>query len=245
MSKTAVKDFPKSIEGINEGQVILVDKPLTWTSFQVVGKLKWTIRKLTGEKKFKIGHAGTLDPLATGLLIVCTGKFTKTIDQIQAMPKTYIGLFHIGATTPCCDLEQAIDKYFPTEHITEDLIYATAKSFIGEQLQVPPVFSANKINGERAYEKARRGEQVEMKSKLIHIYGFEITRIALPEVEFKIQCSKGTYIRSIARDFGIKLESGAHLKALRRTAIGNYEVESAVNPVEFSEELLNRYIDKG
>jgi tRNA pseudouridine55 synthase len=233
-----------TIEQFKSGEVILIDKPLGWTSFQVVAKLKWGIRNFTGEKGIKIGHAGTLDPLATGLLIVCTGKKTKTIDQIQAQSKVYTGTFFIGATTPCFDLEQAVDFTFPINHVSEENILATAKSFIGEQEQVPPIFSANKINGERAYEKARRGEAVQMRTKIISIYEFEITRIAMPEIDFKIKSSKGTYIRSIARDFGLKLNSGAHLTALRREDIGEYNVVNALNPVFFVDELLKSNTDK-
>jgi tRNA pseudouridine55 synthase len=231
-------------EQFKNGEVILIDKPLHWTSFQVVGKLKWGIRRLTGEKNIKIGHAGTLDPLASGLLIVCTGKKTKTIDEIQAQPKVYSGTIFLGATTPCFDLEQAVDFTFPIDHVTEDLIKEAANNFIGEQEQVPPMFSANKIDGERAYEKARRGEVVQMRTKIITIYEFEITRIALPEIDFKIKSSKGTYIRSIARDFGLKLNSGAHLIALRRELIGDYSVKSAVDPVFFVDELLKNNTDK-
>jgi tRNA pseudouridine55 synthase len=233
-----------TVEQFKEGEVLLIDKPYHWTSFQAVGKLKWGIKRFTGEKKIKIGHAGTLDPLATGLLIICTGKKTKSIDTIQAQPKVYSGTIFLGATTPCFDLEQAVDFTYPTEHITETAIVEVAKSFIGEQDQVPPAFSANKIDGERAYEKARRGEQVEMRKKRITIYEFEITRIALPEVDFKIKSSKGTYIRSIARDFGLKLKSGGHLTALRREAIGDYKVENAVNPVFFVDDLLKHNTDK-
>jgi tRNA pseudouridine55 synthase len=231
-------------EQFKNGEVILIDKPLHWTSFQVVGKLKWGIRRFTSEKNIKIGHAGTLDPLASGLLIVCTGKKTKTIAEIQAQPKVYSGTFFLGATTPCFDLEQAVDFIFPTEHITEAMIKGAALNFIGEQEQVPPIFSANKIDGERAYEKARRGEVVQMRTKIITIYEFEITRIALPEIDFKIKSSKGTYIRSIARDFGLKLNSGAHLIALRRELIGDYSIENAVNPVFFVDELLKDNTDK-
>ncbi len=205
-------------------EVILIDKPYGWTSFQAVKKAKYTL------KSKKIGHAGTLDPLATGLLIVCTGKKTKTIESIQAQEKEYTGTFFIGETTPSFDLETETDQKFSIEHINEKLIRQTAETFLGEQDQTPPLFSAVKIDGKRAYEIARKGGTAEIKSKKITLYEFEITRVELPEVDFRIVCSKGTYIRSIARDFGIALNSGAYLKALRRTRIGDYRIEEAVAP---------------
>jgi tRNA pseudouridine55 synthase len=221
------------------GEVILIHKPLTWTSFQVVNKMKYLIKhhpSLLFEGKRvqpKIGHAGTLDPLATGLLIVCTGKQTKNIEQYQAQEKEYTGTFYIGATTPCYDLEKAIDVHYPTEHITEELIYEAKKKFIGKILQTPPLFSAIKIDGQRAYNIARAGKTAEIKPKEITITEFEITRIALPEVDFRVVCSKGTYIRSLARDFGEELKSGAHLTALCRTRIGNYLLKDAMSIQEF------------
>ncbi|MGZ3862431.1 MAG: tRNA pseudouridine(55) synthase TruB [Bacteroidia bacterium] len=213
---------------LTEGDVFLVDKPYKVTSFEVVNKLKIALRK-TYPNKIKVGHAGTLDPLATGLLIVCTGKKTKTIEQIQAQEKEYTGTFIVGSTTPCFDLEREVDFTFPTEHITEELVNEAAKKFLGKQIQTPPVFSAVKVNGKRAYDMARGGEEViEVRSKEIDIKLFEITRIALPEIDFRIVCSKGTYIRSIARDFGLALNSGAHLGALRRVRTGDYKVENAI-----------------
>jgi len=212
-----------------EGQILLIDKPYGWTSFQAVNKLKWKIRHLHKLAKLKIGHAGTLDPLATGLLIVCTGKFTKRIEEFQAQEKEYTGTFVLGATTPCYDMEKPVDKEFPTNHITENAILETAKTFVGEQMQVPPIFSAVKIAGKRAYDYARQAQDVEIKAKPILIKEFEITRIAMPEVDFRIVCSKGTYIRSIARDFGEKLQSGAYLSALRRTRIGSFLVKNSDN----------------
>ncbi|MCL2683522.1 MAG: tRNA pseudouridine(55) synthase TruB [Bacteroidales bacterium] len=212
-----------------EGQVLLIDKPYGWTSFQVVNKLKWKIRHTYKLSKLKIGHAGTLDPLATGLLIVCTGKFTKRIEEFQAQEKEYTGTFVLGATTPCYDMEKSVDRTFPTNHITEQLILETAEKFVGEQLQIPPIFSAVKIDGKRAYDYARQEQDVEIKAKPILIKTFEITRIAIPEVDFRIVCSKGTYIRAIARDFGEALRSGAYLSALRRTRIGNFLVENRDN----------------
>jgi tRNA pseudouridine55 synthase len=225
-------------EAILEGQVILIDKPLTWSSFQAVNKLKYILkRKYDLPKKFKIGHAGTLDPLATGLLIICTGKFTKKITEIQAQAKEYTGTITVGATTPSYDLETEIDATFPTKHITEDLIQETTKQFLGEIDQKPPVFSAIKKDGIRLYEHARAGEEVEIAFRKTTIYEFKITRIELPEIDFRIACSKGTYIRSIAYDFGIALHSGGHLTKLRRTKIGDYSVENGVSPDEFEEKI--------
>ena len=218
------------------GQVILIDKPLTWSSFQAVNKLKYVLkRKFNLAKTFKIGHAGTLDPLATGLLIVCTGKFTKRITEIQAQTKEYTGTITVGATTPSYDLETEINATFPIVHISDDIIQETTQQFLGEILQQPPVFSAIKKDGKRLYEHARTGEKVEIAFRKTTIYEFEITRIALPEIDFRVSCSKGTYIRSLAFDFGKALQSGAHLSALRRTKIGAYSVDDGISPKEFEE----------
>lgn len=206
-----------------EGEVLLVDKPLTWTSFDVVKKIKNAI----GVKKLKIGHAGTLDPLATGLLILCTGKMTKKIESFQAQEKTYTGTFTLGGTTPSIDLESEIDQTFPISHLTDEILQEGIKRFIGEIDQIPPKFSAVKVNGQRAYKAARKGEEVEIRSRQITINSFHLTRIELPEVDFKVCCSKGTYIRSLARDYGEAVGSGAHLTALRRTHIGEYDVSNA------------------
>lgn len=228
----------KTPEDFLEGQIILIDKPLTWSSFQAVNKLKYILkRKFDLPKKFKIGHAGTLDPLATGLLIICTGKFTKKIAEIQAQAKEYTGTITVGATTPSYDLETEVNVTFPTEHITEALILETTKQFIGEIDQKPPVFSAIKKDGKRLYEHARAGEEIEIASRKTTIYEFEITRIALPEIDFRVKCSKGTYIRSLAFDFGNALNSGGHLTALRRTKIGDYSVSNGVLPDEFEKTL--------
>jgi len=221
-----------------EGKVILIDKPLQWTSFQVVNKLRWAIRKQFGIKKIKVGHAGTLDPLATGLLIICTGKFTKKINEYQAKIKEYEGTFTLGATTPSYDLETEIDKTYPTNHITEELIYKTTQPFVGEINQKPPLFSAIKKDGKRLYELARKGETTEIKARKITIHNFEITKINFPEINFRVVCSKGTYIRSLAYDFGIALNSGAHLSTLRRTKIGDSNVINAINPEEFVADLF-------
>jgi tRNA pseudouridine55 synthase len=228
----------KTVEDFKEGQVLLIDKPLNWTSFQVVNKIRWHIRQKFNLKKIKVGHAGTLDPLATGLLILCTGKFTKQIETYQAQTKEYTGEITLGATTPSYDLETEIDKQFPTEHITELLIYKTAKLFEGEINQKPPIFSAIKKDGKKLYELAREGKTTEIKSRKISINTFEITNINLPKVNFRIVCSKGTYIRSLAYDFGLALNSGAHLSALRRTKIGNFNVENALDPILFIEKEL-------
>ena len=225
-------------EEILEGKVLLIDKPLKWSSFQAVNKLKYVLKnQLNLPKKFKIGHAGTLDPLATGLLIICTGKFTKRITEIQAQAKEYTGTIVLGATTPSYDLETEVDATFPTEHISEALILETTKQFIGEIDQKPPVFSAIKKDGKRLYEHARAGEEVEIQSRKTTIHEFEITRIQLPEVDFRVTCSKGTYIRSLAFDFGLALQSGGHLSALRRTKIGDYSVENADMPDDFEKSL--------
>lgn len=224
-------------ESFQEGKVVLIDKPLQWSSFQAVNKIKWALKKHMGLKKIKVGHAGTLDPLATGLLIVCTGKFTKRIPELQGMEKEYTGTFHIGATTPSYDLETEIDATFPTNHINEELIQETTKQFMGEIDQKPPIFSAIKKDGKRLYEHARKGEEVEIASRKVTVHEFEITRIALPEVDFRIVCSKGTYIRSIANDFGQAMQSGSHLTALRRTKIGEFSVNGAPTPDAFEDEI--------
>ena len=228
----------KTADDFLEGQILLIDKPLTWSSFQAVNKLKYLLkRKFDLPKKFKIGHAGTLDPLASGLLIVCTGKFTKKITEIQSQTKEYTGTILVGATTPSYDLETEIDATFPTEHISEALILKTTEQFLGEIDQKPPVFSAIKKDGKRLYEHAREGSEVEIATRKTTIYEFEITRIALPEIDFRVQCSKGTYIRSLAYDFGIALQSGAHLTALRRTKIGDFDVKNAVTPNDFEQQI--------
>ena len=225
-------------EDYQEGQILLIDKPLKWSSFQAVNKLKFgLIKELKLPKKFKIGHAGTLDPLASGLLLICTGKFTKRIEELQGQAKEYTGTITVGSTTPSYDLETEINATFPTEHITEALINETLPQFIGEIDQKPPVFSAIKKDGKRLYESARAGIEVEIKTRKVSVSEFEITRIALPEIGFRIVCSKGTYIRSIAYDFGLALNSGGHLTALRRTKIGDYSVENATEPEAFIEGL--------
>ena len=230
----------KTPEDILNGQIVLIDKPLTWSSFQAVNKLKYVLKKhFELPKKFKIGHAGTLDPLASGLLIICTGKFTKKITEIQLQTKEYTGTIIVGATTPSYDLETEIDATFSIEHINDDLIHETTKQFLGEILQKPPVFSAIKKDGKRLYEHARAGEEVEIEARKTSIYEFEITRINLPEIDFRVTCSKGTYIRSLAFDFGMALNSGGYLSALRRTKIGTFCVNDAISPIDFEQNLNN------
>ncbi len=226
-------------ESFQEGQILLLDKPLGWTSFQVVNKVRWLIRKQFNLKKIKVGHAGTLDPLASGLLIICTGKFTKQIDTYQGQEKEYTGTFTFGATTPSFDLETEIDQTFDISDLTEEKIIATTHQFFGEIQQQPPVFSALKKDGKRLYEFARSGEEVEVAFRTVHISEFEIMSIKLPEVDFRVQCSKGTYIRSLAQDFGKAQNNGAHLSALRRTKIGAFSVENAIS-VEGFENSLKR-----
>lgn len=224
-------------DDFKNGQLLLIDKPLTWTSFQVVNKLRGVIRKRFDIKKIKVGHAGTLDPLATGLLIICAGKLTKQIDTFQAQEKTYTGTFTLGATTPSYDLESEIDKTFPTTHITPELIEKTTKQFIGKITQKPPIFSAIWKDGRRLYDVARAGETVVIEPRNVEIKKFEITNVDLPKVDFLVTCSKGTYIRSLAYDFGLALNSGAHLSALRRTEIGDYKVDDAMTIEGFIESL--------
>ncbi|MCH3883456.1 tRNA pseudouridine(55) synthase TruB [Tenacibaculum aquimarinum] len=227
----------KTLEDYKNGQVLLIDKPLEWTSFQVVNKLRWHIKQQFNIKKIKVGHAGTLDPLATGLLIICTGKQTKNIHEYQGQIKEYTGTFTIGATTPSYDLETEVNETFTTEHITEDLLHKTTKQFLGKIQQKPPIFSAIKKDGKRLYELARKGETTEIKAREVEINEFEITNINLPKVDFRIVCSKGTYIRSIAYDYGIALNSGAHLSTLRRTKIGDFSTENAQSIEGFIEQL--------
>lgn len=219
------------------GQVLLIDKPLEWSSFQVVNKLRWLIRKEYRIKKIKVGHAGTLDPLASGLLIICTGKETKNISTYQAQEKEYTGTITLGATTPSYDLETEVDQNFSLDGITEELIKETTAQFTGEIQQKPPIFSAIKKDGKRLYELARKGETTEIKTRAVTISEFEITKIHLPKVDFRVVCSKGTYIRSLAFDFGNALKSGAHLSALRRTKIGDFSVDNALSVEEFIQQL--------
>lgn len=219
------------------GAVLLVDKPLTWTSFDVVNKIRHSLKKRLGVKKIKVGHAGTLDPMATGLLIICTGKMTKRIDEFQGMPKEYTGTMRLGASTPSYDAETEPDNLFPTDHITKEDIDNVRTSLTGAIEQLPPMFSAIKVDGQPLYKRARKGQVIEVKARPVFIHQFDITKVEMPNIDFKINCSKGTYIRSIAHDFGKALQSGAYLTALCRTKIGIYENENAWNLEEFVEQL--------
>ena len=210
-----------------EGETILVDKPLGWTSFDVVNKIRWNLKQVLQVKNIKVGHAGTLDPLATGLLVLCTGKHTKRIDQLMGGMKTYTGTILLGKTTPSYDLESAFDAEFPTDHITSELLEEIRLRFSGEIQQVPPIFSAKQVDGKRAYDLARAGKEVILKANTIEISAFTISAERFPEIDFEITCSKGTYIRSIAYDFGKYLLSGGTLIALRRTKSGEQSIEVA------------------
>lgn len=229
------------IPDFENGSMLLIDKPLHWTSFDIVNKVKSLLKHRLNLKKIKIGHAGTLDPLATGLLILCTGKFTRRIEEIQVLAKEYTGTFYLGATTPSYDLETEVVLNADPLNVSDSQIIAAAESFIGEYNQVPPVFSAKKINGERAYEFARKGKEVEMKTVAVKIHEFEINGIHLPEVDFRIICSKGTYIRSLANDIGVKLGCGAYLSSLRRTQIGHYKVDDSYSIEQFEAMLMQHF----
>ncbi len=226
-----------TVEDYLNGQVLLIDKPLQWTSFQAVNKIRWHIKQKFGLKKIKVGHAGTLDPLATGLLIICTGKETKNIANYQGQLKEYTGTFTLGATTPSYDLETNINETFSVNHITEELLKEATQKFIGEINQKPPLFSAIKKDGKRLYEFARKGETTEISSRKVTVVKFELTTIELPKVDFRIVCSKGTYIRSLAHDFGLAVDSGAHLSALRRTKIGEFSATNALSIEKFIEHI--------
>ncbi len=214
---------------LEQGGYLLLNKPYEWSSFQATKKVQFILKKHFNTKKIKIGHAGTLDPLATGLLILCVGKYTKRIEEFQAKEKEYTGVFTLGGTTASYDKEKPIDTTYPTNHITRESILQTAESFLGEQMQTPPIFSAIKVGGVRAYSKARDGKDIEIKQRRIHIAEFEITDVQMPDVSFRIRCSKGTYIRSIARDFGERLQSGAYLSSLCRTKIGEHSLDEALS----------------
>lgn len=222
-----------SLEDFMQGQVLLIDKPLEWSSYQAVNTVKWAIKKKFDVKKIKVGHAGTLDPLASGLLIICTGKFTKKISELQGQQKTYTGTIRLGKTTPSYDLETEFNGSFPTDHINKTLIEQTLPAFRGNILQRPPVFSALKKEGKRLYEYARAGEEVDIPKRAVHIERFEVNDTHFPDLNFEIECSKGTYIRSLAHDFGRALKSGAHLSELRRTKIGDFNVDNAVDAASF------------
>jgi tRNA pseudouridine55 synthase len=234
---TATPQIIYTAEAFLEGQVLLIDKPLEWTSFQAVNKIKWLLKKQYNLKKIKVGHAGTLDPLATGLLIICTGKMTKQIESFQQQQKEYTGTFEIGTVTPSYDKETEVSETFSTEHITKKILLQATEKFKGEILQQPPIFSAVKKDGERLYNLARKGKTTEIPFRKIHIYKFELTSTELPLIDFKVACSKGTFIRSLAYDYGKVLKSGAHLAALRRTKIGEFSVDKALSIDEFETQL--------
>jgi tRNA pseudouridine55 synthase len=216
-----------------EGQVLLFDKPMYWTSFDLVNKVRNMLRSSLRIKKIKVGHAGTLDPLASGLMIICTGRSTKKIDEFRDLDKEYVATIHLGETTPSFDLETATDKKYPTHHITEELVKEVLNSFIGEQKQLPPMYSAKQIDGKRAYEFARKGIEKELAPVSVFFREIELLSFGMPETKIRLVCSKGTYIRSFARDFGEALESGAYLSALERTAIGSYKVSNAFDLEKF------------
>ena len=227
-----------------EGVILSFDKPYRWTSFDVVGKVRWLICRHLGVKRLKVGHAGTLDPLATGVLIVCTGRATKRIEELQAGTKEYLATIRLGATTPSFDLEKPIDATYPTEHITSEMVEQVLERFKGKIEQVPPTFSACKVDGKRAYKMARGGKKVELKPKTLVIDDIELTDCNLPDITIRVVCSKGTYIRALARDIGQALQSGGHLTALRRTRVGEYKVEECLNPEKFSEWIEKADIEK-
>ncbi len=227
----------QNIQEFSAGSTIIVDKPYRWTSFDVVNKIRWNLKQVLGVKNIKVGHAGTLDPLATGLLILCIGKHTKLIDQIMVGEKTYTGTILLGKTTPSYDLETEYNEEFPIDHISAELIEETRKKFIGEQQQVPPIFSAKQIDGKRAYDLARAGKEVVLKSNTIIISDFKVNIDRFPEIDFEISCSKGTYIRSIAHDFGKALQSGGCLIALRRIRSGNLTIDNAKSVDDWISEI--------
>ena len=229
----------QSLVGVDfkEGYIAIIDKPLEWTSTDVVRKIKYALQHRLGYKKIKIGHAGTLDPLATGVLIVCIGKATKMVNDLQAEEKEYIADIELGATTPSYDLEHPIDKRYPTEHITREMIEQALRDLTGERLQAPPIYSAKKVEGVRAYEFARAGEEVELKKALINIYEMEILSLEMPHLKVRVRCSKGTYIRSLAHEIGLALDSGAHLTGLRRTRSGGFTAENGWKLENFMEKL--------
>ncbi len=223
------------------GALLLVDKPKEWTSFDVVNKIRFKLKHTLGVKKIKVGHSGTLDPMATGLLIICTGKFTKKLEGLQGLTKTYTGTFQLGATTPSYDAETAIDETFPLDEITPELIEETRKTFMGKQEQIPPMFSAIKVDGQPLYKRARKGEKIKVKSRSVEILEFDIPKVELPYVDFKVGCSKGTYIRSLAYDFGKAMNNGAYLTALRRTKVGDYDIKNAWNLEDLIEHIETNY----
>lgn len=228
---------------LQAGHKIYINKPLTWSSFKLVNVFRYKASKHLGVKKLKVGHAGTLDPLATGVMVLCTGKATKEVEELQQGIKEYVATIRLGQTTASFDLETPVDAHYPTEHITEEMLRQTLANFIGEIHQTPPIFSACKVAGKRAYDLAREGKEVQLSSKLIHIHEIELLSYQCPEIELRILCGKGTYIRSLARDIGIALSSGAHLVALRRTRVGLAYLEQCIQ-VEEIDEWLDKYVQR-
>lgn len=234
-------DNPTNPFDFLNGEVLLVDKPYGWTSFDVVNSLRYTIKRALNVKKIKVGHAGTLDPLATGLLIVCTGKFTKQIDNFQGLDKVYVGSMHIGETTPSYDKETEVDQVFDTSNITTELLQKTLGEFTGEIEQTPPIYSAVKIDGKRAFEYARKDDEVKIKSRKVTIHEFKLLNTELPEIDFLVKCSKGTYIRSLVNDFGKAINNGAYMSGLRRTEIGKYSVNDAYNIEDLKKLIISEF----
>ena len=232
---------PESRYDFKEGALLLIDKPKTWTSFDVVNKIRYKLKHKLGVRKIKVGHSGTLDPMATGLLVICTGRWTKRLNQLQGLPKTYTGTMKLGVTTPSYDAETAIDEIFPIDHITSNLMETKRRQFVGRIPQVPPTFSAIKVDGQPLYKRARRGEKFKVEPRMVEIKAFSLTDIDLPYIGFKVECSKGTYIRSLAHDFGKALNSGAYLTSLQRTSIGQYHLEDAWKLEDFLEYVENNY----
>lgn len=224
------------------GTTLLVDKPKGWTSFDVVNKIRYKLKHRLKIKKIKVGHSGTLDPMATGLLLICTGKATKKLHKYQGLPKEYVGVLRLGASTPSYDAETEVEFVFPTDHITPEKIETARRLFLGDIEQIPPMFSAIKVDGQPLYKKARKGEKIKIDPRPVHISSFKLTRIDLPEIEFKVSCSKGTYIRSLAHDFGRALQSGAYLTALRRTKVGKFSIKNAWDLEELIEFLEDESI---
>jgi len=233
--------MPNKTFNFPDGEILLIDKPLGWTSFDVVNKIRSTIKQTLNIKKIKVGHAGTLDPLATGLLIICTGKFTKKIDTFQGLDKIYIGSMFVGATTPSFDKETEVNKTFDTSTISKQQLTETAISFTGKIEQTPPIYSAVKVDGKRAFEYARKDDEVKLKSRQVTIHQFDLLNLDLPEIDFLVNCSKGTYIRSLVNDFGYKLNNGAYMSSLRRTAIGEYSVNDAYTVDEITSAITTQY----
>ncbi len=231
------KTSPSLPEDFLAGAMLLVDKPQDWTSFDVVNKIRYRLKHRLGVKKIKVGHAGTLDPMATGLLIICTGKMTKQIDTFQAQEKVYTGTITLGTSTASYDKETPVEETFPIDHISPEMLEEHRQKFVGPLAQLPPMYSAIKVDGQPLYKKARQGIKLELKPRPVHIYDFDLTRVELPEVDFYVRCSKGTYIRSLAHDLGKSMDSGGHLSKLCRTKIGEYSLENAWNLEELIEAL--------